>query len=167
MFPIVSHLFSSVLIEKRDFSTYFCPNFVRGQKTTHIFTGHVENIDYLWFMKTRVKKQTSIELKGNRIVIRYKSKRWSTGYTLHSERKTQIAQQFSNGRLKAAWNREEFEQANFSIQKKKQEIDNLITEAFEKNVDEITYVEAYLEDKNDQLEQLSITKNTLLVEAFE
>ncbi len=118
-------------------------------------------------MKTRVKKQTSIELKGNRIVIRYKSKRWSTGYTLHSERKTQIAQQFSNGRLKAAWNREEFEQANLSIQKKKQEIDNLITEAFEKNVDEITYVEAYLEDKNDQLEQLSITKNTLLLEAFE
>ena len=118
-------------------------------------------------MKTRVKKQTSVELKGNRIVIRYKSKRWSTGYTLHSEKKAQIAQQFSNGRLKAAWNREAFEEANLSIQKKKQEIDKLITEAYEKNVDEITYVKAYLEDKNDQLKQLSITKNTLLVEAYE
>ncbi|MEP1782130.1 tyrosine-type recombinase/integrase [Reichenbachiella sp.] len=117
-------------------------------------------------MRKRAKKQTEIELKGNRIVIRYKAKRWATGYTLHSERKTVQEQQFSNGRLKAAWNREQFERANLSILKKKQQIDNLITEAYEKNVDEITYVETYLEDKNDKLRQLSITKNTLLIDAF-
>ncbi|MDW3210274.1 MAG: tyrosine-type recombinase/integrase [Reichenbachiella sp.] len=117
-------------------------------------------------MGKRTKKQTEIELKGNRIVIRYKSKRWATGYTLHSERKTQIAQQFSNGRLKAPWNREQFEEANLSILKKKQRIDKLITQAYEKNVDEITYVETYLQDKNDRLKQLSITKNTLLVDAY-
>ncbi|GEM_PF-4128691 len=117
-------------------------------------------------MKTRVKKQTNIELKGNRIVIRYKSKRWATGYTLHSKRKTLHAQQFSNGRLKAAWNREEFETANLSILKKKQNIDQLITEAYEKNVDEISYVEAYLDENNDKIRQLGVTKNTLLVDAF-
>lgn len=117
-------------------------------------------------MGKRTKKQTEIELKGNRIVIRYKSKRWATGYTLHSEKKTVQEQQFSNGRLKSAWNRDQFEKANLSILKKKQEIDNLITQAYEKNVDEITYVETYLNDKNDRLKELSITKNTLLVDAF-
>lgn len=117
-------------------------------------------------MKNRVIKQTVIELKGNRIVIRYKSKRWATGYTLHSKRKTVHEQQFSNGRLKAVWNRDEFEEANLSILKKKQQIDNLITQAYEKNVDEVIYVETYLGDKNDKLRQLSITKNTLFVDAF-
>ena len=117
-------------------------------------------------MKNRVKKQSSVELKGNRIVIRYKSKRWATGYTLHSKRKTIHDQQFSNCRLKAAWNRDDFENANLSILKKKQHIDNLITEAYEKNVDEITYVEAFLDDNNRKLKQLSVTRNTLLTEAF-
>ncbi|MEQ9232307.1 MAG: hypothetical protein RIF46_16620, partial [Cyclobacteriaceae bacterium] len=117
-------------------------------------------------MKNRVKKQTSIELKGNRVVIRYKSKRWATGYTLHSKRKTVPEQQFSNGRLKAAWNREQFEEANLSILKKKQHIDNLITQAYEKNVDELAFVETYLNDNSEKLRQLAFTKNTLLVHAF-
>ncbi|NQZ77298.1 MAG: phage integrase SAM-like domain-containing protein, partial [Ekhidna sp.] len=117
-------------------------------------------------MKNRVKKQSSIELKGNRIVIRYKSKRWATGYTLHSKRKTVQDQQFSNGRLKAAWNREQFEEANLSLLKRKQFIDSLITEAYEKNVDEVSYVEAFLDDTNKQLKELAITKNTLVTKAF-
>jgi integrase len=117
-------------------------------------------------MRKGAKKQTSVELKGNRIVIRYKSKRWATGYTLHSNRKTVQEEQFSNGRLKSGWNREQFEDANLSILKKKQRIDKLITEAYEKNVDEVTYVQTYLQDKNDKLKQLAITKNTLLVDAF-
>lgn len=112
------------------------------------------------------KKQTVVELKGNRVVIRYKSKRWPTGYTLHSERKTQIAQQFSNGRLRVAWNKEQYEEANLSILKKKQRIDKLITEAYEKNVEEVTYVESYLVDRNKKLKKLSITKNSLLTNSF-
>jgi len=96
--------------------------------------------------------------------ISRKNGQLATRFTL--KRKTIQEQQFSNGRLKAAWNRDQFEEANLSILKKKQSIDNLIMEAYEKNIDEITYLETYLQDKNDKLLQLSITKNTLLVEAY-
>ena len=109
-------------------------------------------------------KQTHIELKGNRVVIRYGSKRWATGYTLSNT--IPYDKQFANEKLLSVWDRNSYKDANNAISHRKQYIDKLLLEVYAKQIDPITYLNAHFSEANIKTANLATARERLVVDAF-